>query len=128
MEIKKYSFEKLEVYQDARQFVKQVYLLTEIFPDKERFGLVSQIQRASVSVVSNIAEGTSRASDKEKERFIEIAYGSLLETYCQLQIATDLNYITQEQLLEIRLQIDKIANKLSALKRSYALRRDTHKH
>lgn len=125
MEIKKYSFEKLEVYQDARQFVKQVYLLTEIFPDKERFGLVSQIQRASVSVVSNIAEGTSRASDKEKERFIEIAYGSLLETFCQLQIANDLNYITLEQLNEIQLQINKIANKLSALKRSYSQRRTT---
>ena len=126
MENKIYGFEKLEVYNDARQYVKQIYLLTELFPDKERFGLCSQIQRASVSIVSNIAEGTSRASDKEKERFIEIAYGSLLETYCQLQIANDLNYINQEQLLEIRLQIDKIGNKLSALKRSYTLRRDTH--
>ena len=73
-----------------------------------------------------IAEGTSRASDKEKERFIEIAYGSLLETYCQLQIANDLNYITLEQLNEIQFQINKIANKLSALKRSYAQRHTTH--
>lgn len=98
-------------------------MLTELFPDKERFGLCSQIQRASVSIVSNIAEGTSRASDKEKERFIEIAYGSLLETYCQLQIANDLNYIALEQINEIQLQIDKIANKLSALKRKL-----THGH
>ena len=110
-----YGFEKLDVYNDARQYVKQIYLLTELFPDKERFGLCSQIQRASVSIVSNIAEGTSRASDKEKERFIEIAYGSLLlETYCQLQIENDLNYIALEQINEIQLQIDKIANKLSA--------------
>ena len=115
-----YGFEKLEVYNDARQYIKQIYLLTELFPAKERFGLCSQIQRASVSIVSNIAEGTSRASDKEKERFIEIAYGSLLETYCQLQIANDLNYIALVQINEIQLQIDKIANKLSALKRSYA--------
>ena len=120
MENKIYGFEKLDVYNDARQYVKQIYLLTELFPDKERFGLCSQIQRASVSIVSNIAEGTSRASDKEKERFIEIAYGSLLETYCQLQIANGLNYIALEQINEIQLQIDKIANKLSALKRSYA--------
>lgn len=63
---KKYSFEKLEVYHDARQYVKQIYLLTEVFPDKERFGLTSQMQRASVSIVSNIAEGTSRASNKEE--------------------------------------------------------------
>ena len=121
-----YGFEKLEVYNDARQYVKQIYLLTELFPAKERFALCSQIQWASVSIVSNIAEGTSRASDKEKERFIEIAYGSLLETYCQLQIANDLNYITLEQLNEIQFQINKIANKLSALKRSYAQRHTTH--
>ena len=120
MELKKYGFEKLNVYNDARLYVKQVYLLSNQFPDKERFGLVSQLQRAAVSIVSNIAEGTSRASNKEKERFIEIAYGSLLETYCQFQIATDLLYIKKEDLDEIQLQIDKIANKLSALKRSYA--------
>lgn len=122
---KTYSFEKLEVYNDARQYVKQVYLLTEVFPNKERFGLVSQIQRAAISVVSNIVEGTSRASNKEKERFIEVAYGSLLESYCQLQIAVDLNYITEKQLDEIQLQINKIANKLSALKRSYEQRANT---
>jgi four helix bundle protein len=50
---KTYSFEKLEVYNDAREYVKKIYLLTEVFPDKERFGLTSQTQRASVSVVSN---------------------------------------------------------------------------
>ncbi|MGC3976962.1 MAG: four helix bundle protein [Paludibacteraceae bacterium] len=105
-ERKIYSFEKLEVYKDARIYVKYVYLLTtEFFPDRERFGLVSQIQRAAVSVVSNIVEGTSRASNKEKERFIEIAYGSLLETYCQLQIAADLEYIKQEDLDKIKLQV-----------------------
>ena len=123
---KQYGFEKLEVYQDARIYVRQVYLLTSTFSEKEKYGLCSQLQRAAVSIVSNIAEGTSRASDKEKERFIEIAYGSLLETYCQLQIANDLNYITLEQLNEIRLQINKIANKLSALKRSYSQRHTTH--
>ena len=116
---KKYSFEKLEVYQDARIYVKQLYMLTDKFPDREKFGLASQLQRAGVSVVSNIAEGTSRTSDKEKERFIEVAYGSLLETFCQLQIANDLNYIQQSDLDTMQLQIDKIANKLSALKRSY---------
>ena len=114
-----YGFEKLEVYNDARKYVKDIYLLSDAFPDKERFGLSSQIQRAAVSEVSNIVEGTSRASNKEKVRFIEIAYGSLLETFCQLQIACDLNYIQQNNVDEIQLQIDKISNKLSALKRSY---------
>jgi four helix bundle protein len=119
-QLKKYSFEKLEVYQDARSYVKQLYVLTDNFPDREKFGLVSQLQRAGVSVVSNIVEGTSRTSDKEKERFIEIVYGSLLETFCQLQIACNLKYIDQSDVDIMQLQIDKIANKLSALKRSYS--------
>jgi len=80
--------------------------------------LLKHKERQSLSCL--IVEGTSRTSNKEKERFIEVAYGSLLESYCQLQIAVDLNYITAEQLDEIQLQINKIANKLSALKRSYA--------
>ena len=117
---KQYGFEKLEVYQDARIYVRQVYLLTATFSEKEKYGLCSQLQRAAVSIVSNIVEGTSRASNKEKERFIEIAYGSLLETFCQFQIAVDLDYIQQPQLDELQIQIDKIANKLSALKHSYS--------
>lgn len=117
---KQYGFEKLEVYQDARIYVRQVYLLTSTFSEKEKYGLCSQLQRAAVSIVSNIVEGTSRASNNEKERFIEIAYGSLLETFCQFQIAVDLGYIQQPQLDELQIQIDKIANKLSALKHSYS--------
>ncbi|MDL2257467.1 four helix bundle protein [Bacteroidales bacterium OttesenSCG-928-I14] len=114
-----YGFERLEVYQDARMYVKQIYLLTNSFPEREKFGLISQLQRAVLSIVSNIVEGTSRTSNKEKERFIEIAYGSLLESFCQLQVSVDLEYINQSQLNDFQLQIDKIANKLSALKRSY---------
>ena len=117
---KQYGFEKLEVYQDARIYVRQVYLLTSTFAETEKYGLCSQLQRAAVSIVSNIVEGASRASNKEKERFIEIAYGSLLETFCQCQIAVDLGYIQQPQLDELQIQIDKIANKLSALKHSYS--------
>jgi four helix bundle protein len=118
-----YGFEKLEVYNDARFYVKSIYELTTKFPDRERFGLISQLQRATVSVITNIVEGTSRTSYKEKERFLEIAYGSLLETFCQLQIAVDLGYIEQVELEKIQQQIDKIANKLSALKRSYNVQR-----
>jgi len=118
----KYGFEKLEVWQDARLFVKEIYIITKLYPNEERFNLCSQIQRASISIVSNIAEGLSRNSDKEKIRFIEIAYGSLMEVYCQLQISADLSYISTEQLDLLRLSIDKIANKLNALNRSIASR------
>jgi len=118
----KYSFEKLDVWQDARLFVKEIYTITKLFPSEERYNLCSQIQRASISIVSNIAEGLSRNSDKEKIRFIEIAYGSLMEVYCQIYISVDLLYITAQQFDELKSSIDKIANKLNALNRSIAHR------
>ena len=120
-----YNFEKLEVWNDARHFVKAVYNITSHFPDKEKFGLSSQIQRASVSVVSNIAEGVSRNSAKEQIRFVEIAYGSLMEVYCQLYIAVDLGYLISELFETIKTEIDKIANKLNALNRSLIKRLNT---
>ena len=118
----KYSFEKLDVWQDARLFVKEIYTITKLFPSEERYNLCSQIQRASISIVSNIAEGLSRNSDKEKIRFIEIAYGSLMEVYCQIYISVDLLYITAQQFDDLKSSIDKIANKLNALNRSIAHR------
>jgi len=114
----RYSFDKLEVWSDARLFVTKIYNLTKLFPPEEKFGLCSQIQRAAVSVVSNIAEGTSRFSNKEKLRFIEIAYGSLMEVYCQSCVAMDLDYIKSEQCDLIKQSTLKISNKLTALSRS----------
>ena len=115
----KYSFEKLEVWNDARNLVKMIYLQTDNFPEKERFGLSSQMQRAVVSIVSNIAEGVSRNSVKEKIRFVELAYGSLMELYCQLYVSVDLDYLTPDMFTLIKAEIDKIANKANALKRSF---------
>lgn len=90
----RYNFEKLEVWSDARNFVKDVYAITHNFPDREKFGLSSQIQRAAISIASNIAEGVSGNSPREQIRFIEVAYGSLMEVYCQLYLAVDLSYIS----------------------------------
>ena len=73
-----FGFEKLEVWQRAIALVSSVYNLTRSFPQEERFGLVSQMRRAAVSVSANIAEGNSRLSRVEQARFIEMAYGSLL--------------------------------------------------
>ena len=115
----KYSFEKLEVWNDARKLVKMIYLQPDNFPEKERFGLSSQMQRAVVSIVSNIAEGVSRNSVKEKIRFVELAYGSLMELYCQLYVSVDLDYLTPNTFMLIKVEIDKIANKANALKRSF---------
>ena len=115
----KYSFEKLEVWNDARNLVKMIYLHTNNFPERERFGLSSQMQRAVVSIVSNIADGVSRNSVKEKIRFVELAYGSLMELYCQLYVSVDLDYLTPNTFTLIKAEIDKIANKANALKRNF---------
>ncbi len=119
-----YSFEKLDVWQDARNLVKNIYRLTEKFPDKEKYGICSQIQRAVVSIVSNIAEGTSRFSKNEQIRFIEISYGSLMEVYCQLYVSLDLEYISKSDFYKIKKQINKISNKLNALRRSLSVKKN----
>lgn len=111
----RYRFEKLDVWQDFRSFVKHIYNTTKLFPKEERLAICSQMQRAAVSIPSNIAEGMSRTSEKEKIRFLEVAYGSLMEVYCQLCISYDLGYVAAEQLSELKTQIDRIANKLNAL-------------
>lgn len=114
-----FAFEQLDVYKVARAYVRNVYFLSDKFPQKEDFALTSQIRRAAVSITSNIAEGTSRFSIKDKSHFIEIAYGSLMETYSQLQVATDLMYIKQSDVDEILPQVVELRNRLSALRKSY---------
>ena len=114
-----FAFEQLDVYQVARRYVKNVYLLSDKFPQKGDFALTSQIRRAAVSITSNIAEGTSRFSVKDKSHFIEIAYGSLMETYSQLQVAMDLGYITQLDIDQQQPLVVELRNRLSALRKSY---------
>ena len=113
-----YSFEKLNVWELSRKMNKEIYLLSQKFPNEEKFGLISQIRRASVSVSSNIAEGSSRKSGKEQARYTEIAYGSLLEVLNQLILANDLKFITKDELSEVRKLIEEIGNKLFKLKQS----------
>ena len=91
-----YSFQKLNVWKEAKILVIEVYHLLDDFPKFEKYALCDQIRHAVVSVPSNIAEGSGRKSMKEQIRFLEIAYGSLMETYNQLLIAIDLNYISDE--------------------------------
>ncbi|MFC2520412.1 MAG: four helix bundle protein [Tannerella sp.] len=113
-----YAFERLDVWQVSRAFVKEVYRLLAQFPDFEMYNLTNQIRRAAVSVSLNIAESTSRNSLKEQSRFSEVAYGSLLEVYCSLLIAKDLGYIDENDLSGISVRIQELSNKLNALKQS----------
>lgn len=96
-----YSFENLDVWKVSKQLVIQIYQLIEKFPKVEKYALCDQLRRACVSVPSNIAERSGRVSIKEKIHFISIAYGSLMEVYCQLQLAEELQYIHNNNLQEI---------------------------
>ena len=115
-----YSFEKLNVWQEAKKLVGEVYHLLDSFPKFEKYALCDQIRRAIVSVPSNIAEGSGRKSLKEQIRFLEISYGSLMETYNQLLIAIDLTYITEESVEAIKPSIDAVAKMINGLSNSYS--------
>jgi four helix bundle protein len=113
-----FSFQKLEVWQMAKKMVVEIYKMTSKFPPEERFGLTSQINRAAVSVASNIAEGSGRTSYKDQAHFTQTAYGSLMEMACQIEITKDLGFISSEQLKQMLTSVVPIANKLSALRES----------
>ena len=114
------SFEKLNVWQVAKKLVVDVYNLLDAFPKFEKYALCDQIRRAVVSVPSNIAEGSGRKSLKEQIHFLEISYGSLMETYNQLLIAIDLTYISEESVENIKPRIDSVAKMINGLSNSYA--------
>lgn len=113
-----FAFEKLEVWQLAKEFATQLYKTTNSFPSGERFGLVSQMNRAAVSVASNIAEGSARKGRKDKANFYQIAYSSLMEVTSQLLIAKDLGFVRDDTHEELRTRIFEISNKLNALYKS----------
>jgi len=109
------SFTQLIAWQKGHQLVLEIYKTTISFPKEEVFGLVSQLRRAVVSFTSNIAEGFSRISYKEKIRFYSIALGSLTEIQNQLLIAKDINYISEDEfnkLAEQTVELSKITNGL----------------
>lgn len=101
----------LQVWQKAMDLVEVVYKITSDFPSEEKFGLISQMRRAAVSVPSNIAEGASRGSIKEYIRFLSIARGSLIELETQLLISERLNFTVSFNYTEL----NSIAKMLSAL-------------
>jgi four helix bundle protein len=116
--IKAFRFQKLEVWKKARLLNKMIYDLTRSFPSQEVYGLTSQIRRSSISVSSNIAEGSGRNSDADFAHFLEIAYGSLMEVLSQLFLALDEHYITRSQLDEVAGEADLLASQLVALSKT----------
>ena len=117
-----FQFESLTAWVKAKELTLSVYQLVAKFPQHEQFALSSQIRRAAISIPSNIAEGSGRISMKEKAHFIEIAFGSLTETYCQLLLAVDLGYITPDELEAIRSQFSDTSRLMSGLRNSYTFK------
>ena len=111
-----YSFEKLEVWKEARLLVVWTYKMAAYFPQEEKFGLVMQMRRASISVVSNLAEGSARKTAKDQAYFTQLAYSSLIELLNQLIISFDLEYLSEGILAEGREKIEQLTRKISALR------------
>ena len=109
------SFEELPVWQDARKFTSKIYNLTNKFPKEELYGLTSQIRRATVSIMSNIAEGFDRRSDKELSNFLSMSRASSSEVQNDLYIALDLNYISQTEFNQLYQEAKKIAKQINGL-------------
>ena len=95
------NHQKLEIYTASKTFVKYCYFLTRHLPAEEKFGMISQIRRAALSVHLNIAEGASRKSEKERKRFYEIARGSIIEVDAALDVAKDLSYLDDYDIIPL---------------------------
>ena len=109
------AHKKLDVWKESVALATEVYKLTELFPKAEIYGLVSQMRRAAVSVSSNIAEGAARHSNKEFAQFLNIAGGSLSELDTQIEIATNLGYLSTDKKQNIDNQVSAISAKLAGL-------------
>jgi len=116
--MKEYSFEKLDVWKLSKEFTIEIYRLTENFPDSEKFGLISQLRRAAVSIPTNLSEGSGRTSSKDQAHYTQISFGSLMECLNLLIICYEINYIKKFELLKLREQIEEISRKLSNYRRS----------
>jgi four helix bundle protein len=116
--VKVNSYRDLLAWQMAMQLTENVYRITATFPSKETYALANQLQRAAVSVPSNIAEGHARSSTKDYLRFISIAMGSLAELETQLELSARLDYIDQPQLGELLTVADELGRMLQGLRKS----------
>jgi len=106
----KHNFKKLIIWQESLELVIETYKITKSFPSQEKFGLSSQLNRCSVSIPSNIAEGTSKSSEKHFKNYLETSLGSAFEWETQIIIAHRVGYINQNEFTELENRISKIQN------------------
>lgn len=123
--MKQNSFRDLEAYKEGKKLVKEVYRLLKKFPKEEQYAMCDQLRRTAISITSNIAEESGRASNKEKVHFLEFSYGSLMEVLSQMDVACDLDYITTEEFNSIEVMVENVGCPLSGLK-NYFDRKDSN--
>lgn len=109
------GYKKLIVWQKSIVLTKSIYDVTKDFPRDEQFGLVSQMRRAAISIPSNLAEGSRRRTDKDKNHFYSIAFGSASELETQIEIVSELGFITKEIYIDLLSQIEEILRMLNKL-------------
>jgi four helix bundle protein len=114
-----FGYRKLIAYIKACEVRRNVYRLIKNFPKEEQFALCDQLRRAAVSTTSNIAEGMTRYSNKDKVRFLEIAFGSLMEVMSQLEVALDEGYIDSDEFNNMETLIAETARVISGLQNSF---------
>jgi len=110
-----HKFKKLKIWQESIKLVKNIYELTKSFPQEELFGLTSQLRRATVSINLNIAEGSASKSDMEFRRFLIMSLKSVYEVVAILEIAKELNYIQDDNLKQLMIDINNIGAMVNAL-------------
>lgn len=116
MGFREYSFEKLVVWQRARELSGRIYQITRDYPTEERYGLISQMRRSAISVASNLAEGSARITNKDKAHFSTQAYSSLMELLNQIILSFDLGFISIETYHDLRKEVDRVAFPLNKLR------------
>ena len=105
----------LDVWKLSLEIIKKIYRITENFPDREKFGIINQLRRASVSIASNIAEGSSRKSPTERKRFYEIARSSVVEIDTQLEISLMLNFVRKQEISDFESNLIRLFKMLTSL-------------
>ncbi len=108
------DFRKLNVWHDAKEVAKKIYLITQKFPDDEKFSMISQLRRAALSIGANIAEGCSRHTNKEFSRFLYTSLGSANECLHFLILSRELNYLNETEFSEVNEHLDKTARKINS--------------
>ena len=109
------NFRNWDIYTEGMNFVKEIYIITKELPKEEQYGLSSQIRRAAVSIVNNIAEGSAKSSSKDFHRYLEISLGSAFEVETLLKIMRELEYCQSQRIEELITKIDLLEKRINTL-------------